>query len=52
MRDREPESCEGRGRGVTLLEWEELVYLARVFQVCARSLHCVPRETGHRSVSK
>ena len=35
-----------------MLEWEMLVYLTRVFQVCARSLHCVPRETGHRSVSQ
>ena len=35
-----------------MLEWEELVYLARVIQVRARGLHCVPRETGHCSVSK
>ena len=52
MRDREPEPCEGRGRGATLLEWEELVYLARVIQVRARGLHCVPRKTGHRPVPK
>ena len=44
MRDREPEPCEGGGGGAVLFEWALLVYLTRVFQICARSLYCVPRE--------
>ena len=52
MWDREPEPCERCGGGTMLLKWEKLVSLTRVFRVCARSLHCVPRETGHRSVSQ
>ena len=49
---REPESREGCGGGAALFEWGMLVYLARVLQVCARSLHCAPPETGHRSMPK
>ena len=52
MRDREPEPREGCGGRAALLEREMLVHPARVLQICVRSLHCVPCETGHRSVSK